>query len=82
MTSDPLGADYHAAHLAFSRAAIVTNCAMGKPILDLLKKYTDDVVAAEREAFHEYVREYGRLGYDGPHLDHFLATYADGGDRP
>jgi hypothetical protein len=31
---------------------------------------------AERAKFHEYVRQCGRLGYDGPHLDHFLATYS------
>jgi hypothetical protein len=29
-------------------------------------------VEAERAKFHEYVRQYGRLGYDGRHLDSFL----------
>lgn len=33
-------------------------------------------VEAERAKFHDYLRQYGRLGYDGPHLDHFLATHS------
>lgn len=43
---------------------------------------TQGAVKAERERlterFHEYVRRHGRHGYDGPHLDRFLAA-DDGG---
>ena len=41
--------EYHSAHLAFSRAAIVARAADGRPILDLLLRYTEDVREAERD---------------------------------
>jgi hypothetical protein len=41
--------EYHSAHLAFSRSTIVQAAAEGRPILDLLRTYTEDVKTAERD---------------------------------
>lgn len=41
--------EYHAAHLAFSRAGIVEAAANQEPILAKLSAYTADVLQAERE---------------------------------
>ena len=42
--------EYHSAHLAFSRSTITQAAAEGRPILDLLKTYTEDVKQAERDS--------------------------------
>lgn len=47
--TERLSQEYHKTHLAFSRAVIVKSAALGQPILDLLKDYTNDVVKAERD---------------------------------
>ena len=51
----PDSQEYHDAHLAFARAAIVEAAANREPILDRLHAYTADVIQAERDkrAFDE-----------------------------
>jgi hypothetical protein len=44
--------EYHEAHLAFARVAIMEAHAQREPILDKIHRYTEDVRRAERDRLH------------------------------
>jgi hypothetical protein len=57
MNKQVMSQEYHQAHLAFSRAAIVEAAANRDPLLNLLYVYTADVVKAEQDRVAKLERE-------------------------